>query len=88
MRILAAAALIAVTACSSPEQQAREEAAAQEDAIVAQQTGQDYEGEGPREQAAERLGEDYDPSVEAVAKSRNSPVEADLPADVPEPSGK
>lgn len=85
MRIIAAAALLALSACGSQEQEARERAAAREDAIVARQTGQDYDGEGPREQAAEKLGEDYDPSVEAVAASRNTPVEADLPAEVPEP---
>lgn len=76
--------LLALAACSSPEQEAREEAAAQEDAIVAAQTGQDYGAEGPRERAAEQLGESYDPSVEAVANSANSPVEAQLPAEVPE----
>lgn len=86
MRIIAAATLIALSACSSPEQEAREEAAARSDAIVAAQTGQDYDGKGPREQAAEQLGAEYDPSVAAVANSQNSPVVADLPAEVPEPN--
>lgn len=84
MRLTAIIPLLALAACSPPEQEAREEAAAQEDAIVAAQTGQDYKGEGPREQAAEELGRDYEPTVEAVAKGPNSPVEADLPAEVPE----
>ena len=88
MRVTAIIPLLAVAACSSPEQEAREEAAAQEDKIVAAQTGQDYGGEGPREQAAEELGRDYQPTVEAVARSPNSPVEADLPAEVPEPKEK
>jgi hypothetical protein len=87
MRFTIALILLALAACGSPEQEAREKAAAQEDAIVASQTGQDYGSEGPREQAAEQLGDAYDPSVEAVAGSANSPVEADLPADVPEPTG-
>jgi len=87
MRSAVLTAVLLLAACSSPEQEAREEAAAQEDAIVAEQTGQDYGGKGPREQAAEKLGEAYDPSVEAVANSRNTPVEADLPADVPDAPG-
>lgn len=87
MRLLAMIPVLALAACSSPEQEAREDAAAQEDAIVASQTGQDYSGQGPRERAAEQLGDAYDPSVEAVANSANSPVQADLPADVPEPTG-
>jgi|GEM_PF-4210325 len=86
MRLIAATAFVIAAACSSPEQEAREDAAAREDAIVAQQTGQDYGGEGPREQAAERLGDAYQPTVEAVANSQNSPVEANLPADVPDPA--
>lgn len=85
MRIMAAAALIALGACDSPRQEAREEAAETADNIVAAQTGQEYEGDGPREEAAEQLGADYDPSVAAVASSPNSPVIADLPAEVPEP---
>lgn len=85
MRLTAIIPLLALAACDTPEQKAREEAAAQEDAIVAAQTGQDYGDEGPREQAAEQLGEDYAPSIEAVAKGPNSPVQADLPAEVPEP---
>ena len=87
MRLMAMIPLAMLAACSSPEQEAREDAAAQEDAIVASQTGQDYNGEGPREQAAEKLGDAYDPRVDEVANSANSPVKADLPAEVPEPSG-
>lgn len=85
MRAAIGITLLALAACSSPDQKAREQAAAQEDAIVAQQTGQDYNGEGPREQAAEQLGDAYSPSVGAVAGSQNSPVKADLPAEVPAP---
>jgi hypothetical protein len=77
------AAALTLAACGDAQQEAREDAAAKEDAVVAQQTGQDYGGEGPREQAAERLGEAYSPSVEAVANSENTPVQADLPAEVP-----
>ena len=87
MRIAALISLSLVAACGNPEQEAREDAAAQEDAIVSAQTGQQYDGKGPREQAAEKLGEAYDPSVEAVASSPNSPVEADLPAAVPDAPG-
>jgi hypothetical protein len=86
--MMAAALLLGVAACSSPQQEAREESAEKEDAIVAAQTGQDYNGDGPRERAAEQLGDDYSPSTEAVANSQNSPVQADLPADVPEPQGQ
>jgi hypothetical protein len=87
MRFTVAIGVLMLASCGSPEQEAREKAAAQEDAIVAEQTGQDYGSEGPREQAAEQLGSDYDPSVAAVAGSANSPVEADLPAKVPEAPG-
>ena len=86
MRLMVLVPVLALAACSPSEQQAREEAAAQEDAIVAAQTGQDYGGEGPREQAAEQLGDAYDPSVEAGANSANSRVKADLPAEVPDPT--
>lgn len=86
MRLMVAASMLMLASCGSAEQEAREKAAAQEDAIVAAQTGQDYGAEGPREQAAEQLGSDYEPSVAAVAGSANSPVEAKLPADVPEAS--
>jgi uncharacterized membrane protein len=88
MRLTAIISLLALAACSSPEQEAREDAAAQEDAIVAAQTGQDYGAEGPREQAAEKLGDAYDPRVDEVANSANSPVKADLPAEVPDPTGQ
>jgi hypothetical protein len=87
MRLIAAAATIALAACSSPEQEAREEAAERSDEIVEAQTGQDYAGDGPREEAAEALGDAYVPSTDSVATSVNSPVVADLPAEVPEPEG-
>lgn len=82
MRILPLlAALALLSACKDPAQEAREADARQADQIVSQQTGQQYEGKGPREKAAEVLGEDYVPnSAATVAASNNTPVETTPPS--------